>query len=255
MTSSVPILRVKNLTKKYKDFTAVDNVSFEVHEGEIVGFLGPNGAGKTTTIHMILSLLEPSFGSIEIFGMDLAEYREDVLSEMNFVAPYTPLPYNLTVYENLVVFALLYGIKDYKAKVEEMLTEFHLLGFRNQHSGRLSAGEQTRLALAKALLNSPKFLLLDEPTASLDPVIAWEIRNAVYEKMKEYRGAILWTSHDMKEMETMCDRIIFLSHGKIVAQGTYQNLRDQFRKNDLEEIFFSVVETQEKLHHNREEDI
>lgn len=243
------ILSVKNLTKTYKDFTAVNDVSFEVREGEVVGLLGPNGAGKTTTIHMILGLLTPSSGSIQIFGQNLRDNREEVLARMNFAAPYAALPYNLTVYQNLAVFALLYGIRDYKEKITILLKEFGLAQFRGHKTGALSSGEQTRLVLAKAFLNDPKFLLFDEPTASLDPAIARELRATIYKKTEELQGAILWTSHNMREMETMCDRILFLSHGKIVASGTPEELRSKFGKQDLEEVFISLVEKSEKAYH------
>lgn len=235
------ILRVQELTKRYGDFTAVDRVSFQVQEGEIVGLLGPNGAGKTTTIHMLLSLLEPTEGKIEVFDRELFSHREEILEKVNFVAPYAGLPHNLSVRENLTVFGLLYGIKNLREKIEALLKDFHLLEFRDSRTGILSSGEQTRLALAKAFLNSPKLLLLDEPTVSLDPAIARELRQAIYYRMKEIKGAVVWTSHNMREVETMCTRIIFLLHGKIVADDTPENLKKTFQKQDLEDIFVSLA--------------
>src|SRR3989344_5536502 len=234
------VLKVENLKKKDKNFTAVNGISFEVKESEIVGLLGANGAGKTTTIHMILSLLMPTSGTVEIFGKNLFENREKCLEKMNFVAPYAALPYNLTVYENLVVFALLYGIKDYTDLIDLLIKEFKLEKFRKTRAGKLSSGEQTRLTMAKAFLNNPKLLLLDEPTSSLDPTTAWELRNLIWQKMESTGGATLWTSHNMNEMDKMCDRIIFLSHGKIVQMDTPQALKEKFKAEDLEDVFISI---------------
>ena len=236
------ILKVENLTKRYNGLTAVDHISFEVGEGEIVGLVGPNGAGKTTTIQMLLSLVEPSEGRIEVFGRDLASHREAILEKMNFAAPYAALPYNLTVYENLMVFSFLYGVRHRKAKIESLLDEFRLTEFRHQRTGALSSGEQTRVGLAKAFLNDPKLLLLDEPAASLDPVIARALRSRVAQRIKAAQGAIVWTSHNMREIETMCDRIIFLSRGRVVADDTLENLRRRFNRQDLEEIFITLAE-------------
>jgi ABC-2 type transport system ATP-binding protein len=157
------------------------------------------------------------------------------------------LPHNLTPYENLKVFGLFYGVKNWKAKVESLLEEFHLQDFRNARTGSLSSGEQMRLVLAKAFLNDPKLLLLDEPTSSLDPAVARELRQKIYYKMEENNGSILWTSHNMREIETMCDRIIFLAHGKIVANDTAENLKKTFRKDDLEEIFITIAQQPAEL--------
>lgn len=236
------VLEVKDLTKKYDGFTAVDHISFEVKQGEIVGLLGPNGAGKSTTIHLLLSLLEPTEGSITIFGKDFSKQPQAILQDMNFAMSYSSLPYNLTPFEALKIFALLYGIKNHKDKVESLLEEFDLQKFRNIRAGTLSSGEQMRLSLAKAFINDPKLLLLDEPTSSLDPLVARNLRQIIYEKMQKTQGTILWTSHNMREIETMCNRIIFLSRGKIVAADTPENLKKQFQKDDLEEIFITIAE-------------
>jgi ABC-2 type transport system ATP-binding protein len=244
------ILKVEQLAKTYDDgVTAVDHVSFEVHEGEVVGLVGPNGAGKTTTIHMILGLLEPSSGNIEIFGENIAKKREHILQKMNFAAPYAALPYNLTLFENLTVYSLLYGVERRKETIESLLREFKLDHLRNRRTGALSSGEQMRLALAKAFLNDPRFLLLDEPTSSLDPAIALDIRENIHKKMEKINGAVLWTSHNMREIEAMSDRVIFLLHGKIIANDTPDNLRKQFGKHDLEELFISLVRESEQEAH------
>lgn len=235
------ILKVEGLTKRYGELTVVDHISFHIEEGEVVGLIGPNGAGKTTTIHMLLSLLEPTEGNIEIFGQDLSRHRVRILEKVNFTAPYAALPHNLSIRENLIVFALLYNVPNVREKVEALIRDFRLTQFRNTKTGALSSGEQTRLALAKAFLNNPKLLLLDEPTASLDPVVAKEFRVHIQERMKALEGAILWTSHNMREIETMCTRVIFLLHGKIVADDTPENLRRKFQKQDLEDIFVSLA--------------
>ena len=235
------LLKVENLTKTYGQTTAVDGISFEAKEGEVVGLLGPNGAGKSTTIHMLLSLLEPTEGSIEIFGKDLKTHREEILQHINFATAYSMLPHNLTPYENLKIFALLYGVQQWRTAAESLLEEFNLAEFRNARTGSLSTGEQMRLVLAKAFLNSPKLLLLDEPTASLDPAVARDLRQKIYYKMQENNGTILWTSHNMREIEAMCDRVIFMAHGKIVADDTPENLKKTFQSGDLEDIFIAIA--------------
>jgi len=234
------ILRVKNLTKLYNSFTAVNGISFEIGEGEVVSLLGPNGAGKTTTIQMLLTLVAPTRGDIEIFGKNLEDHREELLSITNFTAPYSLLPYNLTPKEGLTVFSLLYGVRDYKERVKFLLDEFDLAGLVNKKIGQLSSGEQMRLGIAKAFVNNPKLLLLDEPTASVDPPVARELRAKILKLMQESGGAVLWTSHNMREVETVSDRIIFLSRGQIVADDTPQNLKKRFGQEDLEEIFVTI---------------
>lgn len=243
------VLEVRNLTKTYGKVLAVDGISFELKEGEVVGLLGPNGAGKTTTLHMILSLIIPTEGTITIFGENISRCRERILNKMNFAAPYSTLPYNLTVTENLRIFSLLYGMKDNAHAIEKLLRDFDLVKYRHTHSGMLSSGEQMRLALAKAFINNPKLLLLDEPTSSLDPSVALSIRNEIFRRTQALKGAVLWTSHNMREIETMCHRVIFLSHGKIVENDTPENLRKKFKKNDLEEIFLKIADASESARH------
>lgn len=235
------ILRVTNLTKQYNSFTAVNRISFEVKEGEIVSLLGPNGAGKTTTIQMLLSLVAPTSGGIEIFGKNLKGHREELLSMMNFTAPYSLLPYNLTPREALTVFALLYGVRNYKERVKSLLDEFDLMELVDKKIGQLSSGEQMRLGVAKAFVNNPKLLLLDEPTASLDPPTARQLRSRILKLFQESGGAVLWTSHNMREVEAVSDRIIFLSRGRIMADDTPQNLKKRFGEEDLEEIFITIA--------------
>ena len=237
----VTILRVTNLTKQYNSFTAVNRISFEVKEGEIVSLLGPNGAGKTTTIQMLLSLVSPTSGDIEVFGKNLKGHREELLAMMNFSAPYSLLPYNLTPREALTVFSLLYGVRNYRERAKSLVDEFNLGELVNKKIGQLSSGEQMRLGVAKAFVNNPKLLLLDEPTASLDPPTARQLRARILNRIRESRGAVLWTSHNMREVETVSDRIIFLSRGRVVADDTPQNLKKRFGQEDLEEIFIIIA--------------
>src|SRR5438270_913043 len=199
-----PCLRVERLVKTYREKTAVDGISFEVRPNEIVGLLGPNGAGKTTTINMILGVLEPSSGSILIQGVDLGMQRSRALEHTNFAAVYAPLPGNLTVQQNLRFFGLIYGVRGLAQRIESLLRQFNLEDFRDVKCGVLSSGEQTRVCLAKAMLNRPQLLLLDEPTASLDPAMASEIRQLVVDFVAQSTGGVLWTSHNMYEVEEVC---------------------------------------------------
>jgi len=235
------VLSVNNLRKVFGDIIAVNDISFEVAGSEIVGLLGPNGAGKTTTINMILGTLAPTAGSVSVHGMDIVTHRSEVLKRTNFAAVYAPLPGNLTTYQNLYIFALLYDVKDARGRIEMLLERFDLKKFRNTKSGVLSSGEQTRLSLAKAMLNDPDLLLLDEPTASLDPAIARDIRTNIREFITRVNCGVLWTSHNMHEVETVCDRVLFLSHGKILLAGDPKTLPKEYHKANLEELFIMVA--------------
>jgi ABC-2 type transport system ATP-binding protein len=235
------VLAVHDLRKNYGETAAVDGVSFSVDRGEIVGLLGPNGAGKTTTINMILGVLEPTAGRIEIDGMDLATRRTAALSRTNFAAVYAPLPGNLTVEQNLRIFGMLYGVTKLDARIETLLQQFSLERFRKTKCGVLSSGEQTRVCLAKAMLNQPELLLLDEPTASLDPATAREVRASIRNFVSAGVGAVLWTSHNMYEVEEVCDRVLFLSHGKILLEGNPRTLPQEHGKESLEDLFVTVA--------------
>jgi len=236
-----PVLSVSALRKRFGDKLAVDGISFAVNHNEIVGLLGPNGAGKTTTINMILGVLEPTAGTILIEGRDVATQRAQALACTNFTAVYAPLPGNLTVYQNLRVFALIYDVKDGAARIEELLEQFELTAFRNVKCGLLSSGEQARAALAKAMLNRPRLLLLDEPTASLDPSKAREIRADIRELARRDGIGVLWTSHNMVEVEEVCDRVLFLSHGAILLEGDPKTLPREHGQRSLEDLFVSVA--------------
>jgi ABC-2 type transport system ATP-binding protein len=235
------VLAVEHLCKRYGEKAAVDDVSFRVGRNEILGLLGPNGAGKTTTINMILGVLEPSSGSVEIEGIDLARDRSRALERTNFAAVYAPLPGNLTVAQNLRVSGLMYGVAHLTARIEELLAEYELLKFRNVKCGLLSSGEQTRVALAKAMLNRPHLLLLDEPTASLDPATAREIRASIRKFAHSADGGVLWTSHNMYEVTEVCDRVLFLSGGKILLEGNPKTLPEEHGKKTLEDLFVTVA--------------
>ena len=235
-----PILAVNRLCKSYGAIAAVDGISFHVGHKEIVGLVGPNGAGKTTTINMILGVLEPTSGSILIHGIDIARRRSQALQHTNFAAVYAPLPGNLTVYQNLRVFGLIYDTKNLTERIETLLTQFDLQHFRTTKCGLLSSGEQTRVGLAKAMLNRPHLLLLDEPTASLDPAAAQDIRRRIHECTAAGSG-ILWTSHKMYEVQEMCDRVLFLSRGRILLEGDPKTLPEEHGKSTLEELFIAVA--------------
>ena len=234
------VLSVAALRKNYGSTVAVDGISFEVAHGEIVGLLGPNGAGKTTTINMILGVLEPTSGKILIHGVDLAQHRSKALECTNFEAVYAPLPGNLTVVQNLRIFRMLYSVKNLEQRIGELLDQFDLRRFRDTKSGVLSSGEQTRVSLAKAMLNRPKLLLLDEPTASLDPSTGREIREKIRLFAAQGHGGVLWTSHNMYEVAEVCDRVLFLSHGKVLLEGDPKNLPREHGKETLEELFIFV---------------
>lgn len=236
-----PALSVTSLRKSYGQTLAVAGVSFAVARGEIVGLLGPNGAGKTTIIDMILGVLSPDTGEVAIEGFNIAKNRREALACTNFSAVHTPLPGNMTVYQNLRVFGLLYGVDALASRIEEVIAEFHLHAFRDKKCGVLSSGEQTRVGLAKAMLNRPKLLLLDEPTASLDPATARDIRMNIRAAVKNTGCGVLWTSHNMREVEEMCDRVLFQSHGKILLEGNPKTLPREHGKETLEELFITVA--------------
>ena len=242
MTTNPPhVLAVADLRKVYRDTVAVDAVSFTVRRNEIVGLLGPNGAGKTTTINMILSVLEPTSGTIHIEGLDLARHRQKALERTNFAAVYAPLPGNLTFYQNLRIFGMIYGVKRLPERIETLLEMFDLQSFRNAKCGVLSSGEQTRVCLAKAMINQPTLLLLDEPTASLDPATARDVRTQIRQIAAQGTGGVLWTSHNMYEVQDVCDRVLFLSHGKLLLQGNPKTLPGEYGKENLEELFISIA--------------
>jgi ABC-2 type transport system ATP-binding protein len=247
MTASpTPVLSAQRLCKSFGGLKAVDDVSFDVAAGEIVGLLGPNGAGKTTTISMILGVLAPTSGRIAIEGVDLKARRSLALAATNFAAVYAPLPGNLTVEQNLRVFGMIYAVKDLTQRIEALLAEYDLGRYRRSKAGVLSSGEQTRLSLAKAMLNRPRLLLLDEPTASIDPSTARDIRAGIERFVAKDQGGVLWTSHNMYEVEEVCDRVLFLSRGRIVLEGDPKRLPAEHGAANLDDLFVAVAH--EHLH-------
>lgn len=236
-----PVLTVSHLTKRFGGFTAVNDVSFHINPGEILGLLGPNGAGKTTTIQMLLGLVTPTAGAIHMFGLDLSQHREAILQQVNFSSTYLSMPQSLTVEENLWVVARLYGIREIPRRVDDIVKKLEMEEFRHKVTRKLSSGQLTRLTLAKALLTEPKILFLDEPTASLDPDIAHKIRALLKDERRSSSLSILYTSHNMREMEEMSDRIIFLQRGKVVAEGTAREIVTRFGEEDLEEVFLRLA--------------
>ncbi|MEW6248388.1 MAG: ABC transporter ATP-binding protein [Nitrospirota bacterium] len=239
-----PIVQVRNLTKQFGDFTAVDGISFDIRQGEILGLLGPNGAGKTTTIQMLLGLITPTAGSIRMFGLDFTTHREEILQQVNFSSTYISMPFSLTVEENLRVVARLYGLANVERRIDDVVKKLEMESFRSKLTRRLSSGQMTRLTLAKAILTEPKILFLDEPTASLDPDIAHKTRSLLREIRTATGLTMLYTSHNMREMEEMSDRIIFLQRGKIVAEGTAEEIVIRFGQSDLEEVFLKLAREQ-----------
>jgi ABC-2 type transport system ATP-binding protein len=235
------VLEVEGLSKRYGGKAAVRDVSFFVRRGEIVGLLGPNGAGKTTTINMVLGVLEPGAGTVRIAGIDVARRRTLALGRCNFAAVYATLPGNLTVEQNLRVFGLIYSVAALSDRIEALLRQFDLLGLRRTKCGLLSSGESTRVSLAKALLNRPELLLLDEPTASLDPSSAHDVRRQVKALAHGGDCGILWTSHNMYEVEAVCDRVLFLSQGRILLEGDPRILPARHGVANLEELFLQIA--------------
>ncbi len=236
-----PAIELHGVTKTFNSFTAVDRVSFEVRPGEILGLLGENGAGKTTIIHMLLGLTTPTAGSIRMFGLDLPRHRERVLACVNFSSSYVAMPLSLTVAECLKVFARLYHVRRPAGRIGELLRTFEMFEVRAKKVRTLSTGQLSRLNLAKAFINDPKILLLDEPTASLDPDIADKTRTLLLKVAREKKTAILYTSHNMREMEKISARIVFLHQGKVIAEGRPEEIVRRFAGQDLEDAFLKVV--------------
>jgi ABC-2 type transport system ATP-binding protein len=241
MPSATPILQADSLAKVFGGVTALDGLSFTVAEGESLGLLGVNGAGKTTAMNLLLGLTTPTSGSVRVFGKDLWKHRIEILNQLNFSSAYTALPSNLLVWQNLKVFAKLYRVPDPKQRIDELLELLDITHLRKSVIGRLSAGESTRVNLAKALLNKPRLLLLDEPTASLDPDIADRVRKLLRKLQTETGLSILYTSHNMRDIEEVCDRLIFLHGGKVLAEGTPSEVHARFNRSSLEDFFIGVA--------------
>ncbi len=236
-----PVIQVEGLTKFYGPLAAVDHVSFEVAQGSTCGLLGGNGAGKTTTITMLLGLLLPAAGSIRVLGEDMLRHRHRVLARMNFSSPYVDLPHRLTVLENLSVYARLYGLRERRQRIERLAADLDIGAFLKRAYGTLSAGQKTRVGLAKALLNEPELLLLDEPTASLDPDTADRIRSYLNAYKARSGATIMLASHNMLEVERLCSDVIMMRAGRIVDRGTPAQLLARYGRLNLEEVFLDIV--------------
>lgn len=234
-------IQVERLSKRYGDVLAVDDVSFAVASGGTIGLLGGNGAGKTTTIAMLLGLLVPTAGRIVILGSDLAKDRFTALARMNFSSPYVALPQRLTVAENLRVYGHLYNVSQLERRIGELTEELDLGAFLNRPAGQLSAGQKTRVALAKALINRPEILLLDEPTASLDPDTGDLVRSWLERYRQDSGCTILLASHNMQEVERLCSHVLMLKKGRIVDQGGPHDLLRRYGREDLEEVFLDIA--------------
>ena len=235
-------LEVKNLEKKFKGFSAVNNISFSINEGQTLGVLGPNGCGKTTTIGMLLGLIKPSNGEILINEENFEKLnREKILSKFNFASPYIELPKKLTVKENLEIYGRLYSVKDLTKRIQQISNDLNLGLFLNKKTGELSSGQKNRVSLAKSLINNPKILFLDEPTASLDPDIGDFVRKYIEEYKSKNKVSILLASHNMKEVERLCDQVIMMKEGKIVDRGTCQSLIEKHGRNNLEDTFLKLA--------------
>jgi ABC-2 type transport system ATP-binding protein len=234
-------LELENVTIRFGGLTAVSDVSLKVGEGELIGLIGPNGAGKTTAMNLLLGLTTPTSGTVRIFGLDLWKHRIEILRQVNFSSAYTALPSNLLVWQNLTVFARLYRVPRPKQRIDELLELLDISHLRKSVTGTLSAGESTRVNLAKALLNRPRLLLLDEPTASLDPDIADRVRKLLRHLQQETGLSILYTSHNMRDIEEVCDRLVFLHGGKVLAEGTPGEVKTRFNQASLEDFFIGVA--------------
>jgi ABC-2 type transport system ATP-binding protein len=238
---TLPAIAAERLAKTYKTGLAVAGISFSLPQGSVTGLLGGNGAGKTTTIAMIMGLIIPTSGSARVLGAEMPRQRYRVLGRMNFESPYVDMPARLTTRQNLTVFAMLYGVEDVAGRVAELAEELHLVELLDRPSGKLSAGQKTRVSLAKALVNRPEILLLDEPTASLDPDTADWVR-ARLESYRRRRGAsILLASHNMPEVERLCDEVIMMKRGRVVDAGAPDELIRRYGRTALEEVFIDIA--------------
>ena len=231
---------VENLTKNYIKKEAVKNISFEICENEILGLLGPNGCGKTTTIAMMLGLLKPTYGNVFINGKNIENNRIALLHKMNFISPYIELPKKLTVKENLIVYGKLYGVKKIKERIKYLTEKLRLEDFLDRKTGELSSGQKNRVSLAKALINDPNILFLDEPTASLDPETGNFVRSFIEQITKEKSMSILLASHNMDEVKRLCGNVLMMKDGLIIDKGTPNELIKKHGKNNLEEVFLKL---------------
>ena len=235
------VIEINNLSKQFKNTLAVKNISFKINKGKIIGLLGPNGCGKSTTIGMMLGLIKPTSGTVIINNKNIENNRTNILEKMNFISPYVELPKKLTVEENLKVYARLYGVKNLKEKIDSLMEKLNLIEFKSRKTGELSSGQKNRVSLAKALINDPEILLLDEPTASLDPDVGDYIRSFIEDFTSKKRSTILLASHNMNEVERLCHEVMMMKNGKIIDRGTSSDLINKHGRKNLEEVFLKIA--------------
>ena len=235
------VIEINDLNKKYRNILAVKNINFKINKGTIVGLLGPNGSGKSTTIGMILGLIKPSSGTVIINGQNIEKYRTHLLEKMNFISPYVELPKKLTVEENLEVYGRLYGVKNLKDKISDLMKKLNLTEFSKRKTGELSSGQKNRISLAKALVNDPEILLLDEPTASLDPDVGDYIRGYIENYASNNGATILLASHNMNEVERLCHEVLMMKNGEIIDKGKCDELVNKHGRKNLEEVFLKIA--------------
>ena len=238
---NIAAIEVKNLAKQFKNTLAVNNISFKINKGTIIGLLGPNGCGKSTTIGMMLGLIKPTSGTVVINGQNIENNRTSLLEKMNFISPYIELPKKLTVEENLKVYGRLYGVKNLEGKISEIMEKLNLTEFKKRKTGELSSGQKNRVSLAKALVNDPEILFLDEPTASLDPDVGDKIRTFIEDFASKKGATILLASHNMNEVERLCHEVMMMKDGKIIDKGKSSDLINKHGRKNLEEVFLKIV--------------
>ena len=236
-------IEINNLNKDYNNVRAVKNINFKISKGSIIGLLGPNGCGKTTTIGMMLGLIKPTLGSVLINGQNInnENNRTNILEKMNFISPYVELPKKLTVEENLKVYGKMYGVSNLRDRISDLMKQLNLLEFGKRKTGELSSGQKNRVSLAKALINDPEILLLDEPTASLDPDVGDYIRSYIENFASKKNATILLASHNMNEVERLCNEVMMMKSGTIIDKGTSKNLINKHGRKNLEETFLKIV--------------
>jgi ABC-2 type transport system ATP-binding protein len=240
-------IEINNLSKKYKNTLAVKSMNFKISKGQIIGLLGPNGCGKSTTIGMILGLIKPTSGNVIIDGKDMENNRTNLLQKMNFISPYIELPKKLTIEENLKVYGRMYGVKNLENRILELMEMLNLNELKKRKTGELSSGQKNRISLAKALINDPEILLLDEPTASLDPDVGDYVRTIIEDFSSNKQKTILIASHNMNEVERLCDEVMMMKNGQIIDKGKSIDLIRKHGRKNLEEFFLKIVREKNEI--------